>query len=125
METKMYMNVETGNVDDYEGWWYEDADGHEVNAVDLGEVVEVVRNAYGDYAEAKDVPHITWTASNNSSFLNGEREASSIRAAVRDARRYIRGELYGEGKATIFVDGQPMREDEKSIFTGYQWRVTK
>jgi len=51
METKMYMNVETGNVDDYEGWWYEDADGHEVNAVDLGEVVEVVRNVSGEWEE--------------------------------------------------------------------------
>ena len=41
METKMYMNVETGSVDDYDGWWYEDETGTEVNGVDLGEVVEV------------------------------------------------------------------------------------
>ena len=40
---------------------------------------------------------ITWTASNNSSFLDGCREASSIAAAVRAARRYIRYELCGEG----------------------------
>ena len=56
METKMYMNVETGSVDDYDGWWYEDDDGTEVNAVDQGEVVKVVRNAYGYYVEAKEVP---------------------------------------------------------------------
>lgn len=64
---------------------------------------------------------ITWTAKNNSSFLNGEREASSIRAAVIAARAYIRGELYGEGKATIFVDGQPVRQDECSLHTGLRW----
>lgn len=65
---------------------------------------------------------ITWTASNNSSFLNGSREASSIAAAVRAARAYIRGELYGEGRATIFSDGDPVREEERSIFTGFQWQ---
>lgn len=66
---------------------------------------------------------IEWTASNNSSFLNGSRESSSIAAAVRAARRYIRGELYGEGKATIFKDGNPVRRDECSIHTGYKWEV--
>jgi hypothetical protein len=67
---------------------------------------------------------VTWTASNNSSFLNGEREASSMLAAVRDARAYIRGELYGEGKATILIDGMPVRQDERSIHTGNRWVVT-
>lgn len=38
---KKYMNIETGSVDTHEGWWYEDEDGVEVNAVDRGEVVEV------------------------------------------------------------------------------------
>ena len=66
---------------------------------------------------------ITWTASNNSSFMNGSREASSIAAAVRAARAYIRGELYGEGRATIFADGEPVRDDECSIFTGFRWNV--
>lgn len=65
---------------------------------------------------------ITWTASNNSSFLNGERAAPSVVAAVRAARAYIRGELYGEGRATIFSDGDPVREDERSIFTGFRWQ---
>ena len=39
------------------------------------------------------------------------------------ARRYIRYELYGEGKATIFKDGNPVRRDECSIHTGYKWDV--
>jgi hypothetical protein len=67
---------------------------------------------------------VTWTASNNSSYLVGEREASSMLASVRDARAYIRGELYGEGKATISFDGVPVRQDERSIFTGFRWVVT-
>ena len=66
---------------------------------------------------------ITWSASNNSSFLNGSREAKSVAAAVRAARQYIRGELYGEGKATIFSDGQPVRQDERSIHTGMRWET--
>jgi hypothetical protein len=41
---KMYMNLATGSVDDYDGWWYHDEDGDFVNAVDLGEVVEVEWN---------------------------------------------------------------------------------
>lgn len=41
---KMYMNLATGSVDDYGGWWYHDEDGDFVNAVDLGEVVEVEWN---------------------------------------------------------------------------------
>ena len=40
---KQYMNIETGSVDDYDGWWYEDENGVEVNAVDRGEVVEVTQ----------------------------------------------------------------------------------
>jgi len=67
---------------------------------------------------------ITWTASNNSSFLNGSRPAPTIAAAVRAARAYVRGELYGEGTIFIMVDGDPVRRDERSIFTGFRW-VTK
>jgi hypothetical protein len=67
---------------------------------------------------------IYWSAKNNSSFLNGCRKAASLRAAVRDARRYLDGELYGEGTITYYDDPEcfyPIREDEKSIFTGYKW----
>ncbi len=56
-----------------------------------------------------------WSASNNSSFLNGSRDAKTIAGAVRAARQYVRDELYGEGKATIFEDGYPVRQDERSI----------
>ncbi len=64
---------------------------------------------------------ITWTASNNSSFLNGEREAKTMTGAVRAARQYVRGELMGEGKITIMEDGVPVREDRCDMFTGYRW----
>ena len=66
---------------------------------------------------------ITWSAENNSSYLNGSRSAPSILAAVRAARAYVRGELYGEGVLTVYVDGLPVRQDERSIFTGYRWSV--
>ena len=36
-----YMNIETGTVDTYSGWYYENERGELVNAVDLGEVVPV------------------------------------------------------------------------------------
>ena len=64
---------------------------------------------------------ITWTASNKSSFLNGSRSAPTILAAVRAARAYVRGELYGEGTIFIMVDGELVRRDERSIFTRFQW----
>jgi hypothetical protein len=47
MET-MYMNIETRQVDNYEGWYYENEDGEEVNAVDLNEVIMV----NGEWVEA-------------------------------------------------------------------------
>lgn len=38
----MYMNIATGSVDDYDGWWYIDEETQrEANAVDRGEVVMV------------------------------------------------------------------------------------
>ena len=40
-EKTLYINVETGSTDDYNGWWYTNENGEDVNAVDLGEVVEV------------------------------------------------------------------------------------
>ena len=67
--------------------------------------------------------NITWTAKNNSSFLNGQRKAKTIIGAVRAARAYIEGELYGEGEAIIMIDGQEVRIDEKSIFTGFKWET--
>ena len=67
--------------------------------------------------------NVTWTASNNSSFLNGEREAKTIKGAVRAARQYVRGELMGEGRITIFEDGVPVREDRCDMFTGNQWKT--
>lgn len=51
-QEKMYMNTKTGSVDDYDGWYYENEDGETVNAVDLGEVVEVEKDANGDWVEA-------------------------------------------------------------------------
>lgn len=39
-----YINVETGSVDTKDGWDYEDENGDIVNAVDLGEVVEVEKD---------------------------------------------------------------------------------
>jgi len=67
---------------------------------------------------------ITWSAKNNSSFLNGSRKSKSVRAAITAARRYVQDELYGEGVVTVFANGNPIREDEKSIFTNQKW-VTK
>jgi len=67
---------------------------------------------------------ITWTASNNFSFLGSSRSAPTLAAAVRAARAYVRGELYGEGTLVIMVDGHPVRRDERSIFTRFQWEVT-
>lgn len=44
---KTYMNVETGCVDTRDGWEYENEMGDIVNAVDLGEVVEVEKDEDG------------------------------------------------------------------------------
>lgn len=49
MET-IYMNIDTGSVGTKDDWWYENEDGEEVNAADLGEVVEVVK-ADGEFVE--------------------------------------------------------------------------
>ncbi len=64
---------------------------------------------------------ITWSAKNNSSYLNGSRSAKSVRAAVIAGREYVRNELCGEGVLSIYEDGRPIRQDERSIFTGYKW----
>ena len=67
-----------------------------------------------------------WTASNNSTFLNGYREAKNMLSAVRQARSYLRNELYGEGTISFYddLDSDPTRQDEKSIFTGNKWQTT-
>lgn len=38
---KQYMNIETGSIDDYDGWYYEAENGETVNAVGRGEVTPV------------------------------------------------------------------------------------
>jgi len=44
MGMQMYMNVKTGSIDSYDGWNYDNEDGEQVNAVELGEVVPVAWN---------------------------------------------------------------------------------
>jgi len=61
---------------------------------------------------------ITWSAKNNSSYLNGSRTAGTIRGAVRDAKRYANGELQGEGTLTIMVDGYAVRCYEAGLLVG-------
>lgn len=52
---KMYMNAETGSVDNYAGWDYENENGETVNAVELGEVFEVILNEDGEWVEGEFV----------------------------------------------------------------------
>lgn len=61
---------------------------------------------------------ITWTASNNSSYLTGAREARTILGAVRAAIRYGDNELYGEGKITIMEGGEPVRVYKAGLLVG-------
>ena len=49
---KQYMNIATGSIDNYNGWWYENEAGVEVNAVDRGEVV-AVELVDGEYQEVR------------------------------------------------------------------------
>jgi len=66
-----------------------------------------------------------WSAKNSNSYLNGCREAKTLRAAVRDARRYVRDELYGEGEIAFFEGDldNPVRVDRRDIRTGNRWEV--
>lgn len=72
---------------------------------------------------------VYWTASNNSNYLNGYRQANSMRAAVRDARNYVRNELYGEGTITYYDNLRDaeqdcrLRTDERGMFTGHRWQT--
>jgi hypothetical protein len=61
---------------------------------------------------------IEWTASNNSTYLQGTREAKTIIGAVRAAIKYANGELAGEGKITIYEAGQPVREYQAGLTAG-------
>ena len=71
-----------------------------------------------------------WTAKNNSSYLVGYAYAKTELAAIREARYYIRNELYGEG--VIIVEKlhksgtwYEVRRDEKIIFTSFRWETTR
>ncbi len=48
---KLYMNPRTGSVHSYNDWFYVNVHGVEVNAVDLGEVVEVVPDKDNGFVE--------------------------------------------------------------------------
>ena len=65
---------------------------------------------------------IYWTARNNSTFMTTRRSASTMRAAVRDARSFLTHELFGEGVMEFYdtPNGSPIRADESSIHTGYK-----
>lgn len=51
---KFYMNTATGSVDTYQGWYYEGRNGELKNAVDEGKVVEVEKDADGNWVEVED-----------------------------------------------------------------------
>ena len=61
---------------------------------------------------------ITWSGHNNSSYLNGQRAASTMLGAVRAAIRYGNNELMGEGTLTIYADGQVDRIYEAGLLAG-------
>lgn len=50
---KTYMNIQTGSTGTREDWFYENEHGKTVNAVDLGEVFEVVKDKNGDWVKAQ------------------------------------------------------------------------
>lgn len=69
---------------------------------------------------------IYWTAYNNSTFKAEMKEATTLFAAVREARRFLRNELYGEGTIHYYHSKDapvPFRTDELSIHTKYRWEV--
>ena len=73
---------------------------------------------------------VYWTAKNNGSYLNGWRSAKTERSAVVAARKYLQGELMGEGKIQYAHEDengemQVFRTDEKSLFTSFKWNVIK
>ena len=48
---KIYMNPETGSVGDYDDWFYTNESGQLLNAVDLREVIEVIKDGSGNWIE--------------------------------------------------------------------------
>jgi len=51
INTVMFMNIQTGSVNCYDGWNYVNELGEKVNAVVLGETVEVEKDNNGDWIE--------------------------------------------------------------------------
>ena len=68
-----------------------------------------------------------WTAKNNNSYLDGCRSAETLLGAVRASRAYVMGELYGDGTIyiwdTVPTQAEPIRIDERSIFTAKKWQT--
>ncbi len=65
-----------------------------------------------------------YTASNNSTYMVGRRSAKTLHQATREALEYLRGELMGEGTASIYDseerDAFPILTFERSIHTQYR-----
>lgn len=74
---KYYMNVATGSVDTKENWDYENEDGETVNAVDLGEVVEVVKEG-NDWVDPEDQKFMFVSDDNSSAGISTEGTLSKI-----------------------------------------------
>ena len=67
-----------------------------------------------------------WSAKNNNSYLDGCRSAKTLLGAVRASRAYVMSELYGDGIIHIYDalnSPEPIRIDERSIFTGREWQT--
>ena len=64
-----------------------------------------------------------WSGSNNSTFMVGTERAVTLLGAVRAARHYLRYTLCGEGRIKVYHRGELVRTDERSIHTGYRWKI--
>lgn len=70
-----------------------------------------------------------WTACNPYNYLNGVVKARTLLGAVRAGRKYVEGELGGEGEIRIWesIDGgrtwKLVRTDEKGILSMTGWAV--
>jgi len=67
---------------------------------------------------------ILWSAKNNSTYMTRPRRAKTLRTAVRDAKSFLKNELYGEGVITYYDESDleyPIRQDEKSIHTKFRF----
>lgn len=74
---KYYMNAATGSVDTRENWDYENENGETVNAVDLGEVIEVVKEGQ-DWVEPEDQRFMQISEDNSSAGISTEGTLSKI-----------------------------------------------